>query len=161
MSGPRIFQINVSKQGGVPKQPMREANVDALGIAGSQVANPEAHGGIERALCLYALERILALQLEGHPIFPGSVGENITTVNIDWGQMVPGARVRLGDRVLLELTRYTSPCTTIAKSFQGGHYERISQKAYPGWSRVYARVLQPGLVRIGDPIELVNAEMPT
>ena len=31
MSGAYIFQINASKLGGVPKQPMREAKVDALG----------------------------------------------------------------------------------------------------------------------------------
>lgn len=161
MSSGRIFQINASKTGGVPKQPMREAQVAALGIVGTQVANPEDHGGIERALCLYSLERILALQAEGHPLFPGSVGENITTVDLDWEQMVPGALLRLGNQVLIELTRYTSPCTTIAASFQGGHYERISQKPHPGWSRVYARVLQPGTVRIGDLIELIKAGMPT
>ena len=159
MTQARIFQINASKQGGVPKQPMREAQVDALGIVGSNVANPEDHGGIERALCLYSLERILALQVEGHPLFPGSVGENITTVNLDWEQMVPGVRLRLGEHVLIELTRYTAPCTTIAASFRESHYERISQKPYPGWSRIYARVLQPGPIRIGDFVELVKAEI--
>ena len=159
MNVAHIFQFNASKQGGVPKQPMSEAQVEALGIVGSNVANPEDHGGIERALCLYSLERILALQAEGHPLFPGSVGENITTVNLDWEQMVPGARLRLGDQVLIELTRYTSPCTTIAASFLDGHYERISQKPYPGWSRVYARVLHPGPIQIGDRIELVKAEI--
>jgi MOSC domain-containing protein YiiM len=161
MNGARVFQINASKQGGVPKQPMRQAEVDAFGIVGSQVANQEDHGGVERALCLYSLERILALQAEGHPLFPGSIGENITTVDVPWEQMIPGVRLRLGNQVLIELTRYTSPCTTIAASFQDGHYERISQKPYPGWSRVYARILQPGFIRIGDPIELVNAEMAT
>ncbi|HEX7588257.1 MAG TPA: MOSC domain-containing protein [Anaerolineae bacterium] len=159
MTGAYIFQINASKQGGVPKAAMRQAEVDVLGIVGSQVANPEDHGGIERALCLYSLERILALQAEGHPLYPGSVGENITTVNLDWEQMVPGARLRLGEQVLIELTRYTSPCTTIAASFLDGHYERIAQKPYPGWSRVYARVLQPGPIRIADHVELVKAEI--
>ena len=158
MSGARIFQINASKQGGVPKQPMRQAQVDVLGIVGNQVANQEEHGGIERALCLYSLERILALQAEGHPLFPASVGENITTVNLDWEQMIPGTRLALGDHVLIELTRYTAPCTTIAASFKDGHYERISQKPYPGWSRVYARVLQPGPIQVGDCVELVNPD---
>jgi len=137
----------------------RGAEVDALGIVGSRIANTQDHGGIERALCLYSLERILALQTEGHSIFPGSVGENITTVNLDWEQMVPGVRLRLGEHVLIELTRYTAPCTTIAASFQEGHYERISQKPYPGWSRVYARVLEPGSIRIGDRVELVKTEI--
>ncbi len=153
----RIFQINASPDGGVPKRAVRQAHIDALGIAGSRVAHPEDHGGPERALCLYSLERILALQAEGHPLFPGSIGENITTANLDWEQMVPGARLRLGDQVVVEVTRYTSPCETIAASFVGGHYERISQKRYAGWSRVYARVLQPGQIRVGDRIEFVEA----
>ena len=154
---PRIFQINASKEGGVPKPALRQAEVDALGIIGSQVAHPEDHGGPERALCLYSLERILALQAEGHPVYPGSLGENITAVNLDWEQIAPGAQLQLGDQVLVEVTRFTSPCETIAASFTGGHYERISQKRHAGWSRVYARVLQPGRIRIGDRIELVQA----
>ena len=31
---------------------------------------------------------------------------------------------------------------------------RISQKAHPGWSRVYARVEEPGWLCIGDPVTL-------
>ena len=42
------------------------------------IASPIFHGGPERALCLFSLERILELQAEGHPIFPGAAGENIT-----------------------------------------------------------------------------------
>jgi MOSC domain-containing protein YiiM len=155
MSEPRIFQINASPEGGVPKHALREAQIDSLGIVGSRAAHPEDHGGPERALCLYSLERILALQAEGHPIFPGSIGENITTVNLDWDQMAPGARLRLGEQIVIEVTRYTSPCETIAVSFLGGHYERVSQKRFAGWSRVYARVLQPGRIRIGDAMEIL------
>jgi MOSC domain-containing protein YiiM len=159
MSAAYVFQINVAKQGGVPKQALREAEIDALGIAGSQVAHPEDHGGPERALCLYSLERILALQGEGHPLFPGSIGENITTFNLDWEQITPGTRLKLGDQVLIEITRFTSPCETIAASFVGGHYERISEKRHTGWSRVYARVLQPGRIQVGDRLEFVSAEI--
>ncbi len=154
---PRIFQINASPEGGVPKHAQREAQIDALGIVGSRVAHPEDHGGPERALCLYSLERILALQAEGHPLFPGSIGENITTVNLDWEQIGLGACLKLGDQVVIQVTRYTSPCETIAASFVGGHYDRISQKRYAGWSRVYVRVLQPGQIRVGDRIEFVEA----
>ncbi|MDE3088323.1 MAG: MOSC domain-containing protein [Chloroflexota bacterium] len=156
---PRIFQISASKEGGVPKHARREAQIDSLGIVGSRVAHPEDHGGPERALCLYSLERILALQAEGHPLFPGSIGENITTVNLDWEQIGLGACLRLGAQVVIQVTRYTSPCETIAASFVDGHYDRISQKRYAGWSRVYARVLRPGRFRVGDRIEFITVEM--
>jgi len=155
MSQAYIFQINASKDGGVPKPARREAQVQPEGIVGSPVAHPEDHGGPERALCLYSLERILALQAEGHPVFPGSLGENITTANLDWERVVPGARLRLG-QVEIEITRYTTPCETIKESFAGGHYDRISQKRNEGWSRVYARVLQPGPIRVGDRVEFIG-----
>ena len=34
---------------------------------------------------------------------------------------------------------------------------RLSQKHYPGWSRVYARVLKEGLVRTGDAVTLTRS----
>jgi len=73
----RIFQLNISP-GGVPKLPLREAMVGELGLEGDGHSFPDIHGGPERALCLFSLERILELQAEGHPIFPGAAGENIT-----------------------------------------------------------------------------------
>jgi len=36
----------------------------------------------------------------------------------------------------------------------GGEIARLSQKAHPGWSRVCARVIAEGLVRMGDTVEL-------
>jgi MOSC domain-containing protein YiiM len=146
-----IFQINVSP-GGVPKHSIRQAQVGELGIEGDRVANPDVHGGPDRAVCLYSLDLILALQAEGHPIFPGAVGENITLANIDWSRLVPGARIRLGEKATLEVTRYTSPCETIADSFVDGYFNRISHKLREGWSRVYARVLVTGPIRVGDPV---------
>jgi len=148
----RIFQINVSPAGGVPKAPVRTAAVDMLGIVGSTVANKAKHGGPQAALCLYALERILALQAEGHPLFPGSAGENLTITGLDWDAIAPGMRLKLGGDVLVELTRYTSPCQTIAASFRDGNFDRISQKTHPGWARVYAQVLSGGPITIGDPV---------
>jgi MOSC domain-containing protein YiiM len=146
----RIFQINISPQGGVPKQAVREAEIDGLGIVGSRVAHPDIHGGEARALCLYSVERIQALQDEGHPIFPGSVGENLTLGGLDWAQLTPGARLQLGDLVLVEVTRYTTPCQTIVESFADRDSNRILQKTHPGWSRVYAKVLRAGRIRVGD-----------
>ncbi|HEY3341766.1 MAG TPA: MOSC domain-containing protein, partial [Anaerolineae bacterium] len=76
-----IFQINIS-HGGVPKRAVFRAQVDTLGVAGDQHRDMVHHGGPDRAVCVYALEKILALQAEGNPIFPGSVGENITLAGV-------------------------------------------------------------------------------
>jgi MOSC domain-containing protein YiiM len=99
----------------------------------------------------------LELQAEGHPIFPGAVGENITISGIDWNEVTPGQQLALGNEVLLEITSYTSPCNSIPDSFLDGKYQRISQKLYPGYSRVYARVLRPGKIVIGQTVQLNGA----
>ena len=156
MSDARLFQINLSS-GGVPKRPVREAEVKRMGIVGDRQRHRKIHGGPDRALCLYSLERILALQAEGHPIYPGSVGENLTISGLAWEELVPGARLRIGSDLLVETTGYTSPCRIIAESFAGGHFARISQKERPGWSRLYARVLSPGSIRVGDPVRPAGA----
>jgi MOSC domain-containing protein YiiM len=63
----------------------------------------------------------------------------------------------LGERVLLQVTRYTSPCVNIAPVFVGRDYSRVSQKRHPGWSRVYARVLVEGAVAAGDAVQLLGS----
>ena len=154
MSG-RIVQISVSR-GGVPKTAVAAARVTALGLEGDAHRDMEHHGGPERAVCLYAMEAIRGLQAEGHPITPGAIGENVTIEGLEWSAIAPGSHVLLGERVLLQVTRYTSPCTNITGAFGDGNYARVSQKRHPGWSRVYARVLASGSIRPGDPVRLLD-----
>jgi len=151
----RVFQINTS-EGGVPKLGRGHAEVGITGILGDRQKTPNVHGGPERALCLYSLENILAIQAEGHPIYPGAIGENVTVSALDWRLVVPDARMRLGEEVLIEFTRFTSPCNTIADAFKDKDYSRVSETIYPGWSRIYARVIQPGIIQVGDFVELID-----
>lgn len=151
-----IASINVSG-GGVPKGRVTVARVSHSGLQNDTQNDKKHHGGPERAVCVYALERIQALQVEGHPIEIGTAGENVTVEGIDWDLVVPGSRIRLGDQVLLEVASFTDPCKTIRESFIDGKFVRISQKLHPGWSRVYARVLSEGEIRSGDVAELTAA----
>lgn len=158
-----IVQISISR-GGVPKLPIAVAAVDRRGVAGDAHADARAHGRLEQALCLYSLERIAALRTEGHAVQPGSTGENITTEGLDWRYVVPGARLRLGadphdgidtSGVLIEITGWASPCWKNARWFRNGDFRRIDEGRYPGFGRAYARVLQGGTIRAGDPISVV------
>lgn len=150
-----VVQVSISK-GGVPKLPVLEAVIREGGIEGDGHNEPDIHGGPERAVCLFAVERLESLAGEGHPIAPGTAGENITTRGIDWDAVVPGSRFRIGEAVLLEVTRYTTPCSTIRASFKDRDSNRIHQNPHPGWSRVYAKVIEAGTVRPGDRVELLG-----
>jgi MOSC domain-containing protein YiiM len=151
----RIVQLSISR-GGVPKTQGASARLGALGLEGDAHRNIENHGGAERAVCLYAMEAIRALSAEGHAIAPGTLEENITVEGLDWSGILPGSRLLLGESALLEVTRYTSPCVNIAPLFRDRDYSRVSQKRHPGRSRVYARVLEGGAIREGDPIRVLT-----
>ena len=153
----QVFSINCSP-GGVPKLPVPEALITTYGLFGDSQANRVHHGGPDRAVCLFSAERILALQKEGHPIGSGTTGENLTLTGIDWDLVAPGTRLETGD-ALLEVTSYTKPCRTIRESFLDQKFIRMSQKHFPGWSRVYARVLREGMVRTGDSVSLTPSGM--
>ena len=148
----RLDSINVS-DGGVPKRPTLEATITTDGVEGDRQRDRRYHGGPDRAVTLFSTERIAAMQAEGHPIAPGTTGENLTLSGIDWSRATPGARLEIGE-VRLEITRYATPCANIAGSFTGGDIARVAQKANPGWSRVYTRVLAPGRIRVGDEVVL-------
>ena len=152
-----LASINVSN-GGVPKKAVTAAQVSLECIEGDAQRDRRFHGGPERAVSLYSLERIQALRAEGHPIDVGSAGENLTISGVDWNIVVPGARLRIGSEVLLEIASFTKPCKTIRNSFLEEKFVRISQKLHPGWSRVYARVLTAGRIESGDAVELIPTD---
>ncbi len=146
-----LFQINIS-DGGVPKYPVHSAEVNHLGVIGDHQHNQKNHGGPDRALCLYSLDHIMSLQSEGHPIFPGSIGENLTLAGLDWDELVPGTRLQIGSEVVIEIASYTSPCAKIGESFSEGQFILTSQDHHPGRSRLYTRVLTAGNIQIGDTV---------
>ena len=155
----RIVQINVSP-GGVPKRPVPRARVLRSGLEGDAHRNRELHGGPDRALCLFSLERIEDLHAEVHRVEPGTLGENLTVSGLDWPRVQPGDVYRLGEEVLVQITRFTSPCLTVRTAFLDGGSSRVSETRHPGWSRVYARVLVPGEIAAGDSVErLTSAEV--
>lgn len=149
----QVSGIQVS-DGGVPKRSLSQGEVTWDGLLGDRQRNLKYHGGRDRALCLWSLEVITTLQREGHPISPGSTGENLTLAGLDWGVLLPGARLQIGAEVEVEITDYAAPCRTIAHCFLQRKYGRISQKQYPGMSRLYGRVLHLGRVELGDAVWL-------
>lgn len=155
-----IHQLSASN-GGVPKRALEEARAFIGGLEGDAQADLKHHGGPERALCLFSLDRIEEMAAEGHPIAPGLAGENVTISGLDWSLVVPGARLRLGGEVLVEITSYTAPCFKNAAWFVEGDFNRMNQKTHPGCSRVYARVLEEGLLRSGDAVDLLDESAAT
>ena len=153
MPSGRLESINASP-GGVPKTAVLVGIITAHGLTGDHQDDQRYHGGRDRAILVFSLDVIRALQSEGHPIGAGTTGENFTVSGLDWGLIGRGRELIVGE-VRLLVTNYASPCETIRGSFLERDFMRISQKLHPGWSRLCTRVIEGGTVRPGDPVDLI------
>ena len=161
MSG-SVVQINMSR-GGIPKLPVAEAVATPLGFDGDLHNNPTIHGGPQKALLWITSEGIEELTAAGFPLYAGALGENVTTRGIDRRGWRSGQRWRIGE-VVIELTRMRTPCKTIAVYGTGiaeAVYDadvKAGDAASPRWglSGFYAAVVQPGTIRAGDAVALVE-----
>lgn len=155
----RVAHLNVSG-GGVPKLPVEsvEVRADGTGIVGDVQASRKHHGRPWQALCLWSLEVIDALRADGHPIAPGSAGENVTVAGLEWRLVRPGSRLALGPEVVCEITIDTEPCKKQAPWFADGDWRRIDDRLHPGRGRMYAGVLSPGTVRTGDTVQILRPD---
>lgn len=134
--------------GGVPKTAVDSVEIGWRGVLGDRQASRQHHGRPWQAICLWSADIVADLAQAGHPIRPGSAGENVSIRGLDWSAAKPGARLTLGTAVLA-LSAYAIPCSKNARWFADGDYERMSHERSDR-SRLYARVLQPGRVSIGD-----------
>jgi MOSC domain-containing protein YiiM len=146
----RVGSIHASG-GGLPKPPVADATIGWRGLEGDRQRTRRHHGRVWQALCLWSLECIDALAAEGHPIGPGCAGENLTLTGIDLAPLRPGTLVQVGDAVC-EISLPTLPCSQLIPYFSGGDFFRIHHERHPGWSRLYATVVRPGDVEVGDPV---------
>jgi len=157
-----IVQINVSR-GGIPKRPIPEATLTPEGILGDSWAHPQVHGGPDKAVLIITLEGIDELIALGYPLFPGALGENLTTRGLDRRQMRAGQRFRAGE-TLLEITKLRSPCATIlayGASIHQAVYDaqiKAGDASSPRWGLggFYARVVKAGSLRPHDIIALAD-----
>lgn len=147
----RVTQLNVSG-GGVPKHPVEHVQVGFTGVVGDAQRNRTHHGHPWQALCLWSAEVIEAFRAEGHPLAPGAAGENVTIEGLPWSEVRPGVRLQLGS-VVCDVMSYAPPCTHNARWFRNGEYGLMHHDRGPV-SRVYAKVVEPGWIKTGDPAVL-------
>jgi MOSC domain-containing protein YiiM len=146
----RVVQVNASG-GGVPKLPVPSATIGLGGVAGDVQNDRKHHGRPFQALCLWSAEVIDGLAADGHPIGAGCAGENLTVSGIEWTDMRPGARLRIGS-ALAEISFPATPCAKQSRWFHDRDFGRIDFDRNPHLTRWYAWVREPGEVAPGDAI---------
>ncbi|RNG26976.1 MOSC domain-containing protein [Streptomyces botrytidirepellens] len=127
----------------------------AVGLDGDRAYDVKHHGGPDQAVYAYAREDLDGWEAElNRPLANGVFGENLTITGLDVNAALIGERWRIGPDVVLEVSCPRIPCAT----FQGwlerdGWIKRFTEAALPG---AYLRVIAPGTLRTGDPVEIVH-----
>ncbi|WP_432004949.1 MOSC domain-containing protein [Streptomyces parvus] len=130
--------------------------VGGSGLAGDAVCDLRHHGGSDQAVYAFAREDLDAWERElgGRKLADGAFGENFTTLGLDVSGALIGERWRVGADLVLEVTSGRIPCRTFAEHLgEKGWVRRFTQEGVTG---AYLRVIEPGAVRAGDPVEIVH-----
>ncbi|RTR29022.1 MOSC domain-containing protein [Deinococcus radiophilus] len=152
-----LIQVGAkASRSGIHKRPVPEAWLDATGLRGDQVVNKRYHGGPDQAAYLYPQPDALAWETHGLPADLGRSywGENVRLDGLSSADIRPGDRLHLG-KVVLEATAPRLPCA-VAAAYLSDVYGGPFVKDFYALGRpgIYVRVLQPGLLRVGDVGEL-------
>jgi MOSC domain-containing protein YiiM len=121
--------------------------------------NPEAPN--LRQVHLIHEELLDELRAIGFVVRPGAIGENITTRGLDLLGLPTGARLRLGNQAVIEITGLRNPCRQIeafAKGLTAAVLERTADGHLVRKAGIMAIVINGGVVQAGDSIAV---ELPT
>ncbi|MCA9911009.1 MAG: MOSC domain-containing protein, partial [Anaerolineae bacterium] len=106
----------------------------------------------KRQINLVARETLDGLAREGYRTGPGEIGEQIVVRGLDLMALAPGSRLRLGESALIEITMARTPCDWLGL-VQG---KPDAPTAAQGRVGVMARVIEGGIVRVGDPVQVIG-----
>lgn len=146
-----IVAVCTSKKKGIRKKDVGEADLKVdWGIVGDAHAD-DWH----RQVSLLALESIEKMRAVGLNVGPGSFAENLTTQGLDLLALPLGSQVRVGDGVILEITQHGKVCHD-----RCAIYHQAGDCVMPR-EGIFAKVIQGGQVKAGDPIETFEAKSQT
>jgi MOSC domain-containing protein YiiM len=139
----------------IDKQPVPgRVAVRRLGLDGDTQVNQKFHGGEGQAVYAYAQEDADHWSAElDRDLPPGRFGENLRTAGLDLTGAVIGERWRAGT-ALLEVTAPRTPCAKFQAYW--GVPQLIKRFTAHGASGAYLRVVEPGEIAAGDPVDIVS-----
>lgn len=171
MRPPQVLSIHVGQVAplgpeGVPSAFVKQSvkapvNVTLLGLEGDEQADLSVHGGPEKAVYAYPLASYGAWRRE-YPqhiavLVPGAFGENLCIEGLQEADVCVGDVHRIGSS-RLQVCQPRQPCFKLALRFD----DKLMPKAMirtgrAGW---YYRVLEPGVIGVGDAVHLEDRPNP-
>lgn len=144
----KVVAVCRGKEKGAKKESMAEGVLgQGYGLIGDAHADFHTH----RQVSLLAIESISKIRSLGFDVGPGDFAENLTTEGVDLVFSPVGAHVSIGKDVILEITQIGKECHVGCAVFR-----QTGQCIMPK-EGVFAKVVQGGLVKAGDAIEVLEA----
>ena len=122
----------------------------------SRVARDPSQPNLRQVHLIHA-ELHEELRADGFALSAGQMGENITTRDVDLLGLATGARLRLGDTAVVEVTGLRNPCSQLDEIQPGLMAATLGRDEHDNLVRkagVMGIVLVDGEVRPGDPISV-------
>ncbi|WP_035257128.1 MOSC domain-containing protein [Desulfatirhabdium butyrativorans] len=142
----RVVAVSISDRKGIKKR-----NVEEVQLRINHGIEGDAHAGDwHRQVSLLGMESIQKIQAKGLDVAPGDFAENITTEGICLWELPIGTRLRMGDAALVEVTQIGKTCHRHCAIFH-----EVGDCVMPR-EGIFVHVLEPGIVRPGDTIEVVQ-----
>ena len=145
---------------GIFKCPVASAVfVGSTGIRGDGQADTVAHGGPDKAVCVYSGDHFEAWRSrpELAAMAPGGFGENFTLSGADEDDVCIGDVWRIGP-LLTEVSQPRQPCWKLARKWRLREFaDEVARSGRTGW---YLRVLEEGWVEAAAVLHLVDRPFP-
>ncbi|PKG81387.1 MOSC domain-containing protein [Colwellia sp. 75C3] len=148
----------------INKQPVNTSLYLSLkGLAGDECADKLYHGGLERALHQYPIEHYAYWQEKYGAQYRdkyaekvnrkiAGMGENLSSIGMTEQNVYLGDRYQWGEAII-EVSQPRSPCFKLNKRWGIESFSVDMQEiSRCGW--LY-RVIQPGMVSVNEPLELI------
>lgn len=132
----------------------RPVRLECGGFDGDQVSDQRVHGGPDKAACVFASEHYPYFAgLLDRELGPAAFGENLTVAGLLETDVRVGDVYRVGE-ALVQVSQPRGPCQKLAMKHDEPRL--IAWVNRSGFTGFYVRVLEPGDVRAGDGIQLVE-----
>jgi MOSC domain-containing protein YiiM len=125
--------------------------VRELNLEGDEQADLSVHGGSDKAVYLYSWDNILYWRkaLSRDDLGPGSFGENLTVEGLGENDVAIGDEFEIGT-ARFRVTQPRMPCFKLALALETPSITKTFSES--GRTGCYLRVLQEGVIQVGDPI---------
>jgi MOSC domain-containing protein YiiM len=143
----KILAVSISDKKGEKKN-----NIDCGLFLENLGLKNDAHAeaGIIRQVSLLAKESIEKIRAKGLDVHYGDFAENLTTEGIDLPSLPIGTRLKVGEKVLLEVSQIGKVCHNRCNIFY-----TVGDCVMPR-EGIFAKVLISGEIKVTDTIEITE-----